>query len=392
MTDLSFRHFDLAARQFAFTGLLATPVVSPWLDPDLYALVIRHEHELEQWCARLGYRLARIDRCLRLRRPPLGARPAVPLGSPPARRPLVWALAVAASLEDQREDSVTLEDLSDALRRVTAVHGLTPYDPSQRGHRVALIAAVRLLATHGVLEQRTQRADLLDDWERDGAGIGAGYLIHRDALVLLVDTRDAELALAPEPAPLESRGPRLLRTLVETQALLPEELDEADRSYLSSQRARLVALAEEMTGGTVEVRADALTLVLPSDKGLNPALFVGFPEATAADWVALLLLDQALAASDPDPLPGRRRCRSGVLDELASTLHATHGVRLTLALREGPAAIRAAATRQLTDAGLLTVTDSGDWVLLPTAARYRNADLATDLPAPTASALFEEGP
>lgn len=392
MTDLSFRSFDLAGRQSAFTGLLATPVVAPWLDPGLFALVNRHEHELVQWCARLGYRIARIDRCLRLRRPPLGVRPVVPQGAAPARRPLVWALAVAASLEDQREDSVTLEGLSDALRRVTAVHGLTPYDPTQRGHRVTLLGAVRLLVTHGVLEQRTQRADLLEDWERDGAGIGAGYLIHRDALVLLVDTRDAELALAPEPATPETRGPRLLRALVETQALLPHELDDADRAYLTSQRGRLVALAEEMTGGTVEVRADALTLVLPSDKGLNPDLLVGFPEATAADWVALLLLDRAIAASDPDAVPGRRRCSSAALDALASEVHTAHGPRLTVALREGPAAIRAAATRQLADAGLLRVTEAGDWVLLPTAARYRNADLATDGPAPPASALFEEEP
>jgi hypothetical protein len=251
-----------------------------------------------------------------------------------------------------------------------------------------LVEAVRLLQTHGVLEQRTARADLLDSWERDGDGIGAGYVIHRDALVLLLDTRDAELALADEAPPGDTRGVRLLRALVETQFLAPLELDKADGAYLASQRARLIAQAEELTGGTVEVRSDALVLVLPSDKGLDSALFVRFPENTAADWVALSLLNDAIAASEPDAVPGRRRCRDAMVAQRAARLHADHAARLTVALRESPDAVRDAAERRLIEAGLLRV-DDGDWVLPAAAARYREAELAIGSAGAEAT-LFEE--
>lgn len=390
MTSLSFRAADLADKQTAFTGLLACPLVAPWVDPALYALVTRHERELETWSARLGYRLFRIDRCVRLRRPPLGGPPAYPAGRPPRRRPLVLALLVSAALEDQREDSVTLQELSDAVRRVSALHGLARYDPNQRGHRVDLVAAVRLLGSHGVLEQRTHRTDLLTSWEREGSGIGAGYTIHRDAMVLLVDTRDVGRTLVPEPPTTDTRGARLLRALVESQALYPLELDESDHSYLQSQRRRLIQQAEEMTGGVVEVRSDALVLVLPSDKGLAPALFVDFPEATAADWVALSLLDGTIAASEPDAVPGRRRCRSATVESLATQLHAHQRARLTVALREGPSAVRSAAEQQLEGAGLLTVSPDGDWMLPPTAARYRDAELGSASPPLAEPSLLEE--
>ncbi len=384
MTALSFRAVDLAAKQTAFAGLLASPLVTPWTDPPLYALVTRHERDLETWCARLAYRLVRIDRSIRLRRTPVGGPPALGEGVPPRRRPLVLALVAAAALEDQHDDSLTLDDLSDAVRRTTGVHSLSPYDPTQRAHRVDLVAAVRLLVTHGVLEQRTQRADLLDSWERDGAGIGAGYVVHRDALVLLVDTRDAELALAGRPAAADSRGVRLLRALVETQALHPLELDDGDRGYLAGQRGRLIAQAEEMTGGTVEVRSDALVLVLPSDRGLPAELFVGFPEVTAADWVALALLDGAIAAAGPAEVPGRRRCPDAEVRRLATDVHDEFGPRLTVQLREGPDAVRAAAEQQVVAAGLVRVTEAGDWLIAPEAARYRDADLAA---APARHAL-----
>lgn len=389
MTELSFRAIDLADKQAAFTSLLASPIVAPWVDAARYALVTRHERDLETWCRRLGYRLQRIDRCVRLRRVPLAGQTAVPSGEVPRRRPLVLALVVASAIEDQREDSVTLQELSDFVKRGTAAYALTPYDPSQRAHRADLVAAVRRLTTHGVLEQRTLRADLLDSWEREGSGIGAGYVIHRDALVLLIDTRDAELALAADRVPSDARGPRLLRALVETQALFPEELDDDDRGYLTGQRNRLIAQAEEMTGGVVEVRSDALVLVLPSDRGLDAGLFVRFPEATAADWVALALLDAAVAGSVPDVIPGRRRCPSATVLAASSEIMTTHGSRLTVPLREGGVAgVRAAAEKKLGDAGLLTVADDGDWVLNPLAARYRAAQL-TSQAAAIASVLFD---
>lgn len=390
MSVMSFSRADLVERQSAFTGLLAHPLVTPWTLPDLYRLIHRHEHTLELWCARLGYRLVRIDQGFRLRRVPVSGSGAVPRGLPEPRRPMVLALLVAAILEDHRQDSITLQEISDALRHFAAANRFTPYDPEHRSQRVALVEAVRLLCSHGVLEQRTVRGDLLHAWEQTGIGIGAGYLIHRDALVLLVDTRDVHLVLEPAEHADDTRGQRLLRELVETQALRPRSLPEAEQAYLTSQRRRLVDQAEEMTGGTVELRADAWVLVLPSDQGLDPALFVDFPEATAADWVTLALLDAVGRAASALP-DGVRRCADEVVNQVAAQLHAEHAARLTIALRESPAAVRDAAEAQLRAAGLLDVDDSGAWLLHPESGRYRMADL--QLPPtrqPEPETLFEE--
>lgn len=390
MSVTSFSRVDLTERQTAFTGLLAHPLVTPWTQPQLYALVHRHEHTISLWCSRLGYRLVRIDQCFRLRRPAIAGRAAVPRGTPSARRPLIFALLVAAILEDYRQDSVTLQEISDDMRHFTAANHFHPYDPEKRSHRVALLTAVRLLVEHGVLDQRTFRGELLETWERSGEGIGAGYRIHRDALVLLVDTRDVHLALTPEEPADDTRSQRLLRELVETQALLPLALTEAEMSYLTSQRRRLVDQAEEMTGGAVEVRSDAWVLVLPSDQGLDPALTVDFPQVAAADWVALALLDATgrTATALPD---GWRLCPASTVSHVAAELHAEHASQLTVALRESADAVRQAAELQLGAAGLLTVTASGDWLLPPEAGRYRSADLMLPTARTTApEALFEE--
>ena len=376
MSVTPFTRADEGERQAAFTGMLAHPLVTPWTLPGLFTLVSRHEHTLTQWAGRLGYRLVRINQCFRLRRVPIDGVVAHPRGLPPARRVLVLALLAAAILEDERQDSITLQEISDAVQIFAAVNDFRPYDRGQRRHRVELVQAVRFLTTLGVLEQRTRRADLMETWERDGDGIGAGYVIHRDALVLLVDTRDAELALSPDadPAPAtDTRGQRMLRQLVETQALEPGTLTDDETAYLTSQRRRLVDQAEQMTGGVVETRLDAWTLVLPSDQGLDTDLLVAFPEATAADWVALALLDAVGRVATPGPA-GRRHADSCVVDALATSLHTEHGQRLTVALRESPAAVREAAETQLRAAGLLDVDATG-WTLHPVAGRYRDATL-----------------
>jgi hypothetical protein len=374
--SLSFGRVDLAQRQLAFTGLLAHPQVAPWLNPALYALVTRYEKDLDTWCKRLGYRLVRIDSCVRLRRVPLADGVAVPGGPIPARRRLVLALLAAAVLEDVRADSVTLQEISDSIRRFAAVNDLSPYDPETRSHRVDLVEGVRLLLAHGVLEQRTHREELLGDWQRAGQGIGAGYLIHRDALVLMLNTTDAELALAPVPDGEDQRRARILRRLVETQALYPADLSDDDRSYLTSQRTRLIDQAEEMTGGTVEVRSDAWMLILPSDHDLDPELFVGFPAATAADWISLALLD-ALVHTAEVLDGGRRLARCDQIRSAAASLNSEHGTRLTVALRESPEAIIQTVDSQLRAASLIQSTPEGDWVLLPAAGRYRAALLGT---------------
>ena len=390
----AFSRTDVAAKQAAFLGLLQNPQATPWTTPSLYSLVVRHESDLTRWVARLGYQLVRVDQTYRLRRTPIGGVVASPHGHPAPRRPRVLALATAAILEDQRVDSITLQEISDAVRQFIAVHELLPYDPEIRSHRRALVDGVKLLQEHGVLENRVSTEEILTTWERQGFGIGGGYLIHRDALVQLVDTRNVELALEPAgPDPTATRYQRVLRILVETQALFPGWMSEEDQVYLNRQRSQLVDRVEEMTGGSVEVRSDAWSLILPDDNEFARAGNIAFPDTTADAWVALAMLDALIPLSLPTDVPGERRCDSRQVDEAAQQLHSTRGAQLTTVLRESPTAVRQRSQYKLVEAGLLQVGIHGEWLLAPTAARYRDAELNSAKPVVAGDAtpdLFEE--
>lgn len=377
MSQASAARFEQPEQQQAFVGLLTRPLLTRQRDPELHTLVLRHQRVLGVWCQRLGYRLVSIGGAFRLRRVPLEGTVAVPAGRAPARRELVLALVAAAALEDHTGDAVTLQELSDAVHELTGATGIGTYDVGRRSDRLVLLRAIDRLVDAGVLERRTSASDLLRAWEDEGLGVGAGYVVHRDALVLLVDPHDAFLALGGDPAPMgDTRGPRLLRQLVETQSLGTADLAPADADYLVGQRARLVSRAVEMTGAIAEVRADSIALVLPSEGRFHGLATIGFPAATALSWICLWLLDAAAVASTP--LLGRvghRRCPSDVVDALATRLHAEAGERLTVALRQSPAVVRGEAEAELADCGLLVLDADGAWILTPAAARYRAAHL-----------------
>jgi len=378
--------FDLTERQQAFVGLLTTPLVTPTATPELHRLVIRHRAGLAQWATRLGYRLVSVGAVHRLRRLPVAGEVAAPAGPHPSRRELVLALLVASCLEDVTGDTVTIQGLSDAARDAAA-EGHTAYDPERHAERRTLVRALGLLTRFGVLERRTAREELVREWEDRGTGPGAGFRIDRDALVLLVDPADSRQARLPADDEVEdevddgtvlrdSRSERLLRVLVETQGLLLADLSPEDRDYWRSQRQLLLRRATEMTGGTAELRAEGAVLVLPPDGPWSKDATVNFPSATADSWVALALLD-ATASHCRAAVGGSNVVvwASGAVDAEAEALHERLGDRLTAALRVGPEAIRAAAERELADAGLIRVTPDGDWQVLPYAGRYRDAVL-----------------
>ena len=163
---------DHSEIQAAFTGLLAHPIVTPWRHPELHVLVHRHAAVLNVWAKRVGYLLVGINRCYRLRRPPIGGGVALPATTPPPRGQLVLALYTASCLEASPGESLTLQELSDDVARLAQINGGWPYDPNRRPDRQRLLAAIQLLIGHGVLEERTS-GTLQNDWERTGSGIGA---------------------------------------------------------------------------------------------------------------------------------------------------------------------------------------------------------------------------
>lgn len=399
MTTSTHHSFDLVEQQQAFVGLLVHPLLTREIAPDLHRLVSRHRERLAQWNRRLGYRLVAVGPTFRLRRSASPGLPvAVPADERPRRRELVLALVVAAVLEDVRTDTVTIQAISDATRDATAVAGLTAYDPVRRPDRKLLVQAVSRLSEHGVLRRRT-RKEVLTGWEDSGTGPGAGYTINRDALLLLVDPSDlsrARAAAVPtdEDQP-DTRGQHLLRQLVERQGLLFTDLTPSERDYWRQQRARLIRQAVEMTGGTVEQRAEAAVLVLPTEHTGGREATVDFPKVNGVHWVSLKLLDEGARSRAPDS-DGRLHWPSAAVDAAAAALLGELGARLPKALQESPAAIRSAAEATLLPAGLLTVDTAGDWWLSPLAGRYRAASLTVTPRSPeidTATTILtdEEG-
>lgn len=380
---MSFLTTERAEAQQAFVGLLAYPLVAPWNQPHIHSLVRRHSHLLTTWATRLGYQLVNIDQAYRLRRVPIDGRVAAPAGELPPRVQLLYALYVAVCLEQHRDDTISLQEISDVLAQFAGIGNRRPYHAKIRAHRRQLVAAVELLSQHGVLERLTRHA-MQEDWERSGEGVGAGFVLHRDALMLLVDTTDVDLALAHRAASADSRRAVILRGLVEQQSLHPWELDDDTRTYLANQRSRLIRDTEEMTGGTVEIRADAWLLILPADRQTADSALVAFPDTTTLDWACLAFID-ALSPHGAAPFT----VTGNELQAIAATLHTERSQHLTAALRESPSILLQKVTERLIASGLIRSVDAG-WTVLPAAGRYRDAELKLARVAETA--LFEESP
>lgn len=369
-----------AQAQEAFVGLLSTPLIAARADPELYAAVVRHQAIISDWVARLGYRLVIAGRVARLHRDP--ARPqltaAPPPWDPPSRRDLVLVTLTAAACEDA-DSTTTVQALSDQVRALSASARVTGYDPDRRVERQAFVRCLARLADLGVLIRRTSDDALLRQWEDEGTGVGAGYEVDREALLLFTDPYTVHLALTPrspdgdeeDASRIPTRSQRLLRTLVEDTALLYADLHPIDAEYARGQRSWLAGQAADMTGGVVEIREEGMLLRLPDDRLTTSRVTAAFPAATAAPWFALKILDAATAGRVPDE-HGRITLDGEQVDATAARAYADNSRALTNALRDSPARLRAAVEPILIGLGLIRPAPAGGWVIQAVAGRYRN--------------------
>jgi hypothetical protein len=139
---------------------------------------------------------------------------------------------------------------------------------------------------------------------------------------------------------------------------------------------RLAEAARTMTGGTVEVRAEGLVLILHPDHAWTADATLDWPKAAAASWVALMMCDAA-ATIGQRSADGTVSLRSHHVDALASGLHRQHHADLTDHFKQRPEQIRPVAEEALRDAGLLHVDDTGNWALTAAAGRYRDPEPAS---------------
>lgn len=389
-------------RRRAVRALLMRPFL-PASD-DAFPLVRRHARWLRDWFAHEAGWTLHVDRShARLRKTPArlddatrGAR-ARP-GDPPFSRRRYVLLCLALAVLEGEERQTALGRLAERiLASVAADPELAAagirFTLEDRDERRDLVAVARLLMELRVL----RRVD--GDEAAYVAGSGdALYVIDRAALAAMLATRRPPTAVAAqhlderlaaiteEPAPdtpdARNRAVRhrLTRRLLDDPVLLYDELDEAERSYLASQRARLVGVVETATGLVPEIRAEGIAML--DDAG--DCTDLRMPEE-GTDGHLTLLLAEFLATALRER-PGRPVPREELNAHAAALAreHAGHWRKEASDPAAVPGMVADAIDRL---AALDLVTIGGDHVLpRPPIARYAVAEPAL----PAMPGLFSE--
>ncbi len=293
-------------------------------DQPAYALVRRHEQELARTCADLlGYRLEVCGTAARLVGTPTAAalrrslpvRPASASGRARPRdewpalgdRAAVLVLLTLAALERGGRQTAIAELARDVSRAGADARPPAPVDFTERAERVAFADGLDLLTSWGVLEHTAgTRASFsrADQGDEDEALLTVDRrrlaLVLRDPVSALGATSLADLLVDDGAYAPTSEGENrrrmhgLARRLVEDPVVLLEDLEEADRAYFLSQRARLEERASEATGLAVERRAEG-TALIATDRTMSD---IAFPTNATVKQVALLLCDVLVERDD----------------------------------------------------------------------------------------------
>lgn len=389
-------------RRVAIRALLMRPFLPA--SNEAFSSVRRHARWLRDWFVRETGWILQVDRShARLHKTPARladasrgarARSADPLFS--RRRYVLLCLALAA-LEGEERQTALGRLAERILGSVAADPELAAagvrFELADRAERRDLVAVARLLIALGVL----RRVD--GDEAAYVAGSGdALYTVDRTALAALPATRrppttvaaerldDRLAAITEEPVPdtPEARNRairhRLTRRLLDNPVLAYDELDEAERAYLTSQRPRLVAAVHEATGLVPEIRAEGIAML--DDRGDLTDLKM--PEEGTDGHLTLLLAEHLAAAlrrRPGRPVPRRE------LEERTAELAREHAGHWRKDAREPAAAPALAADAIARLAALDLVSVAGDEVLpRPPLARYA----AGEPRRPAAPTLFDD--
>lgn len=372
-------------RRRAVRVLLRHPLLTPGR-PE-FALVRRHATWLAEWFAReAGWSLHVDAGVARLRKVPAthadGSR-----GAPrTSRRRYVLVCLCLAALE-RAEAQVTLGWLADRVIALAADPALAEagfgftLDPTQgraREHRGDLAAVAKLLIELGVLgkvagdEQAfvNRSGDALYDVDRHvlatllvarrgPSTVRAGSLPERLAAI----TEDA----VPDTDDARNRAIRhgLARRLLDDPMIYYADLTEAERAYLTSQRAHLLRRLTEATGFVAEVRAEGIALLDPTGEATDVAM----PQEGTDGHAALLVAEHLAEAMRRDPEITVRM--SAIEEHVASLATAYRSYWRKTAV---PAELAAGAVAHMAALGLVRVDDGDRVVPLPALARFTFAE------------------
>lgn len=302
-------------RRRAVRALLrSTFLVAEGADAEIFALVRRHRDALATWFqVELGYRLVVESDFARLHKMPapivLPQRRLETRGGQPfdSRRYVLFCLVLAAL--EQAGDQTTLEKLSEAVKEHASELEGFDLDFDRIADRRAFTHAVRAVVDLRVMDLRD------GDEERFARKEQGGDALYRVRHRLLAQVLSAPLppssvedaaAMQMEPYPDTSEGRsrrsrhRVMRLLVETPAAHFADLTDEDRAYFTSQRARIYRQIETFCGFDLELRAEGLATIDPSEEATDFA----FPSDGTVAHAALLLGEEIVrrVRSGPDEI------------------------------------------------------------------------------------------
>jgi uncharacterized protein (TIGR02678 family) len=380
-------------RRRALRALLRHPLLTrSGPDPAAFGLTRKHASWLREWlAANAGWSLQVDTGLARLRKLPGRlddrTRPALaePARVPFSRRRYVLACLALASLE-RADAQVTLGWLAERVLALAADPHLADVGFSfaldSREERADLVVVARLLLGMRVLAKVAG-----DERSFVNASGDALYDVNRRVLAVLPATQrgpstvtaadlDGRLRaiteeLVPDSEDGRNRAIRqaLTRRLLDDPVLYYEELSEAERAYLTSQRAFLVRRLTEATGLVAEARAEGLALVDPTGEATDLAM----PEEGTEGHATLLLAEHLAALARERPgQPVRSAALEGHMVELAAE-HRTHW-RKGAAEPGAAAALCRLAVDRLEALGLVRRCGGDGVAALPALARFSYAE------------------
>ncbi len=302
----------------AARALLRRPLLLARDDPETFRVVRQQATPLRDWFEQnSGWRLhidAEVARLFkRVGMAPDGTHPArEPRSELPFGRRRYVLICLALSVLERADQQITLGRLAEGIivaasdQRLAAA-GVT-FELSGRGERADLVAVVRFLLELGVLARvagdedafMRETGDVLYDIERRVMAVlisaaRGPSTITAESFAERLDALVAETE--PASAELRNRATRhrLMRSLLDEPVIYYDELSDAERAYLTAQRALLTARAGELTGLLPEIRAEGIAMVDRRDELTD----VWMPEIGTDGHVALLIGEE-LAAHDRD--------------------------------------------------------------------------------------------
>lgn len=362
-------------RRSAARHLLQHPLACAEHDPEVFALVRRHEEELDRWFTqRLGYRLQVSTDTARLAKvgSVASARPLRTSSGRPFHQLEYVLLALTLASTVAGPAVISLRDLVDLVRTAAADADVDLADDGT--HRRAQVAVLRWMIDNGLAVELHDQVDAY----KDDAEADAVLRMRPDRVALLplpamVDAADGtELLARADRRP--ARRTWLRARLTEEPVVYRQDLTDEEWDELRRRQADEARILDEMFGLVVEARAEGVATIDPEGELSD----VRFPGTGTVHHAALLLIgdlcEQGAVRSAGTPVD------SGWIgwDELVSAmrrLSTPHARRWKADLVERPEHLATEVVELLVS--LRLAERAGDGAgrsqvrLLPAAARFR---------------------